>query len=358
MGGQSQTKTKFTKEEEAQAEIDVWKYVFGFTDMAIVKCAIELGIADVLETQDEPVTLEDLSSLLGCHTSPLHRIMRFLTNRGIFKEDVTTEEGGHICYTQTPMSRLLRRGGDKSLGAFILLESSPPMLAPWHELSSRVMIKGSSAFEGAHGEDVWTYAANNPTHSKLINDAMSSHARISVPVIIEHCPEVFEGVNSLVDVGGGDGTTLQMLVKAFPWIHGINFDLPHVISTTTNYEGLENVGGDMFVSIPKADAIYIMWVLHDWGDDECIRILKNCRESIPKDTGKVIMAEAVIDLEEEKCKQLANVSLMLDMVMLAHTTNGKERTTKEWASILNAAGFSSYTFKRIQAVQSLIIAYP
>ncbi|GAA0185475.1 methyltransferase [Lithospermum erythrorhizon] len=226
--------------------------------------------------------------------------------------------------------------------ALFVLESSPVMLAPWHELSSRVLINVASAFEGVHGEDVWKYAAKNPAHQR--RDGLRCSAF---------------GVRTLVDVGGGNGTTLSALVKAFPWIHGINFDLPHVVSTVGKCDHVVGIAGDMFKSIPKADAIFIKWVLHDWSDDECIQILKNCREAIPKETGKVIIAEAVIDSDEEKNKkQLADVGLMLDMVMMAHTTKGKERTSNEWTSILKAAGFNRLIFKNIEAVQSVILAYP
>jgi len=63
----------------------------------------------------------------------------------------------------------------------------------------------------------------------------------------------------VVDVGGGDGTTLSMLVKAFPWIRGINYDLLHVVSNSSipSSDRIEHVGGDMFNSIPKADAVFL-----------------------------------------------------------------------------------------------------
>lgn len=243
--------------EEIQAQMDIWKYVFGFTEMAVVKCAIELGIADVLESHHGPVTLDHLSSSLGCSPSALYRIMRFLTNRGIFKQ---VGAGAGAGYSQTPLSRLLTRNGEKSMAALVLLESSPVMLEPWHGLRARVLANGSPAFEAAHGDDVWRYAERNPSHSKLINDAMACDARLAVSAIIEGCPEVFrsEGIRSLVDVGGGDGTTLENLVKACPWIRGINFDLPHVVSVAPRRFGVEHVGGDMFKSVPKADAAFLM----------------------------------------------------------------------------------------------------
>ena len=246
------------KEEEAQAKVDIWKYVFGFVDMAVVKCAIELGIADVLEAHEGPMTLSDLSTALRCSPAALHRIMRYLVHQKIFKKDFTNQGGPIISYVQTPLSRLLVKNGENSMASFLLLESSPVMLAPWHALSARVLANGSSAFEVAHGDDLWTYAAKNPAHCKLIDDAMACDARVAVPAIIGGCPEVFDGLSSLVDVGGGNGTASQMIVKSCPWIHGINFDLPHVVAVAPNYVGVEHVGGDMFVSIPKADAAFFM----------------------------------------------------------------------------------------------------
>jgi hypothetical protein len=100
----------------------------------------------------------------------------------------------------------------------------------------------------------------------------------------------------------------------------------------------------------------LQWVLHDWNDEECIQILKNCKEAIQSDKGKVIIVEAVVG--EEKGDKLEFVRLMLDMVMMSHTDAGKERTSKEWGYVLKEAGFSSYAIKPIRAVQSVIVASP
>ena len=100
----------------------------------------------------------------------------------------------------------------------------------------------------------------------------------------------------------------------------------------------------------------MQWVLHDWDDEECIKILKKCREAIPQDKGKVIIVDAV--LEENKDDKLEFVRLMIDMVMMAHTNKGKERTLKEWSYVLEEAGFTRFNVKPIHAVQSVIEAYP
>lgn len=256
-----------TKEIEAeeQAKVDIWEYVFGFTPMAVVKCAIELHIADVLESHGGAASLAELSSAVGCSPTALRRIMRYLIHRGFFKQKGSTPS---ISYAQTPLSRLLLQNGgnDKSMAAFILMESSSVMLAPWHRLSSQASIDGAPApFAAAHGEDVWEYAEQNPSHSKLINDAMACHARLAVSEILDRYSEVFTGIGCLVDVGGGDGTALRSVVKACPWIRrGINFDLPHVVSSVAprcgdgDGDAVEHVGGNMFEEVPKADAAFIM----------------------------------------------------------------------------------------------------
>ncbi|OMO91940.1 O-methyltransferase, family 2 [Corchorus olitorius] len=344
--------------EDDRAQVDIWNYVFGFAKIAVVKCAIELGIAEAIEKNGSPMSLSQLSTALGCEPSRLHRIMRFLVHYQIFKEEpIFGQEKYSMSYAQTPLSRLLMKNGEKSMASFILLESSPVMLAPWHGLSARVLATGDSPFEATHGKDVWSYAEMNLGHSKLIDEAMACDARLAVPAIIEGCPQVFDGVESLVDVGGGNGTALSILVKAFPWIRAINFDLPHVVDVAPKIDGIQYVGGDMFECVPKADAAFFMWVLHDWDDEECIRILKKCREAIPKEKGKVIIVEAVLE-EANQDDKLDFVRLMLDMVMMAHTNKGKERTLKEWKYVLGEAGFTRINVKPIRAVQSVIEAFP
>ncbi|GAU16639.1 hypothetical protein TSUD_325890 [Trifolium subterraneum] len=125
--------------------------------------------------------------------------------------------------------------------AFLLSERSPVMVAPWLSLSGRVLVNGNSSFEKVHGEDVWRYTASNLDQSNIFNDAMACDAKVIVPAIVEGCSEVFDGVESFVDVGGGNGTTMSFLAKAFPWIHGINFDLPHVIDMAPKCDGVEHV---------------------------------------------------------------------------------------------------------------------
>ncbi|KAI3470286.1 hypothetical protein Pfo_026949 [Paulownia fortunei] len=294
-------------DEEAQARVNVWKYAFGFDVMRVVKCAIELGLPDALESHGRPMALSELSTAVGCPEISLHRIMRFLTYHGIFKKQITSQDPGSVFYAQTPLSRLLAR--DK-MGPFVL-------------------------------DRIWSLEIDE-AYDKLFQDFLACHAKVATSAVINYCPETFQGIGSLVDVGGHEGTAIGMLVEAFPCIRGINFDLPDVET--------------MFESIPKADAVMLMWILHDWSDELCIEILKKCKEAIPADTGKVIIVEAVID--EEGGDEYTGARLALDMTIMASTVNGKERTAKEWAQLVDTAGFSSHTIKHMKAIESVIEAYP
>ena len=99
----------------------------------------------------------------------------------------------------------------------------------------------------------------------------------------------------------------------------------------------------------------MQWIMHDWSDESCVKILKNCRKAILKETGKVIIIDVV--LEPEGNGLFDDTSLVFDLVMIAHT-KGKERTELEWKKVLEGAGFSRYNIIKIPALQSIIEAYP
>ncbi|KAK4406301.1 Acetylserotonin O-methyltransferase [Sesamum angolense] len=271
-------------DEEAQARADVWKYAYGFCTMRVVKCVIELGLPDVLESHGSPMTLSQLSSAVGCPETSLYRILRFLTHNGIFKKlgSSTQDHVSSVSYAQTPLSRLLTRD---NMGPFVLLQAGPP--GQQFGLSAKDLKAGKgSGLEAACSENIIWKPEVDEAYDKLFQEFLACHARDSTRAIIDYCPEAFQGI-------------------------GINFDRPDVVSEAPLIDGIEHVGGDMFESVPKADAVMLMWILHDWSDSRCIDILKKCKEAVPADTGKVIIVEAVID--EEGGDEYTGARLAIDM---------------------------------------------
>ncbi|KAL4309293.1 hypothetical protein GQ457_01G038910 [Hibiscus cannabinus] len=151
--------------------------------------------------------------------------------------------------------------------------------------------KGGDPFHKAHGMDVFEYNGTDPRLNKAFNRGMSEHSTITMKKILETY-DGFEGIKTLVDVGGGIGASLHAIVSKYPSIKSINFDLPHVINNAPSYPGVEHVGGDMFQSVPKGDVIFMKWICHSFNDQHCLKFLKKCYESLPEN-GKVIVADCL-----------------------------------------------------------------
>ncbi|XP_051151242.1 acetylserotonin O-methyltransferase-like [Andrographis paniculata] len=346
------------KKEEILAVMDVTKCLFQFTQFTVLRCVIELGIPDIVENHPGKggVSLAELSKASGSLKPFLYRVMRFLTSRGIFKEVKMDGQDSSIGYAHTPFSRQLTK--DRMAPIFLVM-SSPELVSSKLSLAKVLSSKTdySNGFEAAHGMDFWKYSAANPAFGELFANGMASTVSPRISLVLENYPTVFEGIGCVVDVGGGNAKALRMLVKACPWIvRAINFDLPHIVALADGGDDgrIEHVGGDMFVEIPHGDAILIMSVLHDWDDEACVKILKNCRDAIPKETGKVIIMDYVINHDNDN----EEYRLAMDMEMLSQTINGKERNVKEWDDILKSAGFTKHTIKSIPAPVSVIEAYP
>ncbi|KAK7854537.1 xanthohumol 4-o-methyltransferase [Quercus suber] len=335
-------------EAELQGQADIWKYMFSFADSMAVKCAVELRIADIINMHGGPMTLSQIIAGIPDAHSPdisyLTRIMRLLVRRKIFtaQSHHHPSEGGDTLYGLTHSSRWLLHDSKTTLAPMLLMEDHPLLMAPWHCFSQCVK-EGGIAFKKAHGREVWDFGSVNPEFNKLFNDGMACTAKIVINAIVSEYKDGFGSVGSLVDVGGGTGSVLAEIVKSYPHIKGINFDLPHVVAMAPIYDGITHVGGDMFEAIPNADAVFM-------------KILKNCRKAIPEETGKVIIVDVV--LQPEGNGLFDDTCLVFDLLMIAHSSGGKERTELEWKKVLEEGGFPRYNIIKISALPSIIEAYP
>ncbi|MBA0749839.1 hypothetical protein Gogos_003718 [Gossypium gossypioides] len=109
----------------------------------------------------------------------------------------------------------------------------------------------------------YQYNGLNPKHAKRFNTAMTNLSKIIVKKILEKY-NGFQGITTLVDVGGGYGVTLNMIISKYPSIKGINYDLPHVVQQSPSFHGNYYVGGDTFSSVPKADTIMMKADMHGY----------------------------------------------------------------------------------------------
>uniref|UniRef100_A0A0E0LVJ4 O-methyltransferase C-terminal domain-containing protein n=1 Tax=Oryza punctata TaxID=4537 RepID=A0A0E0LVJ4_ORYPU len=190
----------------------------------------------------------------------------------------------------------------------------------------------------------------------LVMMGMASDSHLVVNMVLRECAEVFLGARSLVDVGGGNGTIAKAIANAFPHIKCTVLDLPHVIHGSPTDGTVEFVAGDMMHFVPSADVALLKFVLHDWSNEDCVRILTRCKEAITKKEGggKVIIIDTVIGSQSQ---QILEAQFSMDICMMTLTT-GKEREEEEWHKIFLESGFTRYKIMSILGVRALIDVYP
>ncbi|KAG7988071.1 hypothetical protein I3843_03G168400 [Carya illinoinensis] len=304
-----------TMEVMIQGEAKLWENIFAFTNSMALRYALELGIVDIIHSHGGPITLSQIAAGIdspSLNIENLARLMRLLVRKDIFTTHHQQSDSEITVYGLTPhTSRWLMQGSE----------------------ACKCVKEGGTAFSQVHGCEIIDFAQKNPKFNKMFNDAMACTAKLEAEGILWGYRDGFSSINgSLVDVGGGTGEMAAKIVKAHPHVKGINFDLPHVITTAPMHQGVSHVEGNIFGAIPNADAILLKRVLHGFSDEDCIKILKNCAKKIPKKTGKIIIVEHV--LEPNGNGPFDETGLVMDLLMMILTSSGKERTELDWKKLL------------------------
>ncbi|KAH7441634.1 hypothetical protein KP509_03G046700 [Ceratopteris richardii] len=319
-----------------------------------VKAAIQLNVMEILrraeETGETPMSAQEIVAHMNVVPATaartaacLDRILRLLAGHGVLAATLKQDDKGAAprmvrAYSLDEVSKLLAKNEDGvSLASMVLMNQDKVLMDTWQYLHEAVR-DGIEPFTRVHGKDAFSYGQEDGRYDKVFNTAMDHHTKILVKSLLDSY-KGFEGVSTLVDVGGGLGTCIRMIVSKYPHIKGINFDQPHVIECAVSHPGIENLGGDMFESIPQADAIFMKWILHDWSDDHCVKILKNCYKALPDKGGKVIVVDAVLPTAVETNTR-ARVGYHLDVLMLAYNPGGRERTELEFQELCKLSGFT------------------
>ncbi|KAJ8549523.1 hypothetical protein K7X08_033230 [Anisodus acutangulus] len=282
-----------TASEMFGAQAHIYKHAFSFATSMVLGCAIQLGIPDIIHNHKQPMKLSELVSELKLpptKSNGIHRLMRLLVYSGFFattKKPDGNEEG----YVLTVSSKLLLKREIPNLSPFVRAMVDPVMVNPWHSFGDWFLGNETNPFETVLGELMWEFCDQNTRFNQVFNEGMASDFPMMC-LVVKDCKEIFEEVDTLVDVGGGTGVIAKTIVAAFPHLKCTVLDLPHVVANMPETENLKYVGGDMFQSIPSAaDAILF-------------KMLKRSREAIrDKDDGrkwKVLIIDMVLNRSEEE----------------------------------------------------------
>ncbi|CAN6209708.1 unnamed protein product [Urochloa humidicola] len=368
---------------QAEAEAELWCHALGYLKSTALQCAIKLGIPNAIHRCGGTASLPDLHALLPVAASKrpcLSRIMTFLAASGIFKVETSPADGevAGVRYSLTAASRLLvdrednTNSGRRSTSLsrlmllfftpldFVMTSSQTSLLAEWLKGEENA-VAAETPFAAAHGgARFYDVVGSDAAFGACLSEAMGADSSFVSGLLARECGAVFAGVASVVDVGGGDGTTARAIARAFPHVRCSVLELPYVVEAAMATAGdgtVEFVAGDMMEFIPPADAVLLKWVLHNCADEDCVKILKRCKEAIstrePK--GKVIIIDVV--LGSSPCKLTLEAQLLLDLCMMV-VLPGKQRGEDDLRKIFLEAGFSRYRISRVLGSRSLIEVYP
>jgi hypothetical protein len=300
------------------ARDDLRRLISGYQVSQALHVAATLRIADRLEAG--PRDAADLAAETQSDPDALYRLLRALARIGVFLED---EDGR---FGLTPLGDGLRTNAPGSLHAQAAHAGRPYHWSAWSGLRETVRT-GEPAFPRAHGRSVWEYRVDHPEDGRLFDDWMTAQTRLVDVAIVDGFD--FGSFAHVIDVGGGHGAFLAAILAASLEIRGTLFDQEHVVAHAPPIDRCEVRAGSFFEAVPRGgDAYVLKSVIHDWSDEDAVRILRTCREALEGDA-RVLVIER--DLEGDA------VAPWMDLQMLV-MLGGRERTAGEYAALFRAAG--------------------
>jgi O-methyltransferase domain/Dimerisation domain len=295
----------------------------------IVYAAAKLNLADQLAPG--PKSAAELAGGMQVHAPSLHRLMRTLASLGVLTEQPEQR------FALTDLGQALKAGAPGSAKSTLLWIGGPVQQSGWDHLVYSVQT-GKPGFEKAQGVSFFEYLAQHPEDASLFSETMVGfHSQEPPAVAAAYDFSIF---NTIVDVGGATGSMLSAVLSQHSEPRGILFDRPHVVNDASRLLEAKGVSdritiepGDFFTSVPSgADAYILSHIIHDWDEDRCLTILGHVRKAMDP-AGRLLIVEMVLPPDD-----IAHPGKMLDMVMLV-ALGGRERTEREYASLLSKAGF-------------------
>jgi O-methyltransferase domain len=287
-----------------------------------------LGIPDLVEV--EPKTAADLARQTGTNADALYRLMRASAAAGVLAE---ASDG---TFHQTPLSAVLRSNAVPSMRAMAMLATEEWQMRGCERLDYCVRT-GKTAFEGVYGKPIFEYFRGNPQAAAVFNEAMTNLSMMEGPAVVEAYD--FGGIESLTDVGGGHGLLLATILQRNPDLKGTLYDQPSVIEGAKSgplaafEDRVSFLSGDMFTSVPPgADAYIMKYIIHDWPDEECFKILRGCRAGV-NPGGRLLIVDTILKPEGE-----LDWGRVLDLEMMMFP-GGRERTEQQFRDLLSAEGW-------------------
>ncbi|CAG8786001.1 22614_t:CDS:2, partial [Dentiscutata erythropus] len=335
----------------------------------------KLEITDIIKSHGGKMNISEISKITGTDEDKLNRLLRVATSKGIFRVL------GDGVYANNNQSLVLSKNHPNTYYNNILtmeeISSASEYLAFDLKLQTDNKKEQMTAFAKAHnGIEFydWLSLPNNKERLEIFNKGLVEHDSVSGRGLYQDYNWSQYSNTKFVDFAGGTGGFLSQLLTSYPTMKGVLYELPSVIemseqSWSINHKQLLNriqfVRGDFFMNPPPpADIYFLRSILHNWSDEQAIKILKTVRSAIPLTNDnssfhettsyynpKLLIAETVIS------EPTLPLIYQLDLIMMC-LFNGKERTKLEMEKLLEKSGWKFTKITPCRGGFSIIEAVP
>jgi hypothetical protein len=297
-----------------------------------------------------PRSCGEIAAAVGAQEGALYRILRALAALGVFQE----HDGRS--FSLAPMGECLRSDAPQSLAPFAVFVGQEVQRQAWGQLLHAVKT-GENAFQSAHGMTNWKLREQQPEQNAVFNAAMTSNSWRVNAALVRACP-MKDGAR-IADIAGGQGALLVDFLTAYPQNTGVLLDRPHVVASAHRLLSVAGVlarcevlGGDMFDAVPANCDVYLLkYVLHDWPDEDVLRILAACRKAMRKAARLVVFERWLGPPNCDASGKLADLGMMVG-------PGGLERTREELSQLLGQSGFRIVDSIATETPLNLLVAEP
>ncbi len=345
--GPAQPQARFP-ETAADGAAVLWDHLRGLWRFAALHAMIDLGCADHLA--GGPLTVAELAGRCGAQASALERVLRAVAQTGLVK---TAAPG---TYALTEAGTVLRTGATPAAPRLAVRQNGSPDM--WHVLGAlpATARTGRWAFADRY-ETYYDYLAGHPEAKRVFHEFMVARSGpLAARVAQAHD---FSGAQTVVDVGGGSGTFIAAVLRANPHLRGTLLDLEQTLPEARGFlasqgvaDRCEFVAGDFFTSVPSGADVYLLAnVVHNWADDDALRILRSVRTSL-KEQSTLLLVDILIPGDD-----LPHIGKDLDIRMLSQF-GGLERDESAYFGLLSSAGLRVSRTAELMLGLHLIAALP
>lgn len=310
--------------QEQDSGIELLKLIMAYSISTSVRAAAQLGLADHL--RDGPKSIAELARLTQTQGIHLQRILRVLCANRVFREQPSNT------YQLDELGRQLLSDSPTRLKDAALMLTDEAFLHCAGDLAQAAA--GTPIFRDRFGHSFFEHWENKAIHD-VFHQGVSGLSMASNHLLIEQI-EVPEGA-TVVDVGGGIGGLLLLILQKNPTAYGILFDQAQVLENSVlpslnQPERWKLLNGDFFESCPAGDIYLLQMIIHDWSDEQGVTILRNCKRSM-SENGRILILESVIEPDNQP-----HGGKLLDLITMCVLEDSRERTLAEFEALFDQAG--------------------